>query len=1273
MLTRLSKLILSFGASADFYGRLARACAVLALLFCGATYPAFGQNFTVNSTADVSDQTPGDGKCNTGRIAPDGSGNQECTLRAAIQESNASAGAHQISVPAGTYSLTQPTSCSSPRAGDPQVVTDSFVALCLTGQMTIQGAGSSSTIIDGGRNDRVAIVGGNGIVEIQNVTIQNGQWKNLGYFGNAGGAIINQGSLTLSQSVLSGNISPGAAGAIYNVGTLVIESSTLIGNTASGDGGAIVNDESLGNVPGTIAISNSTLSDNSSSSNGGAISMFVGPLTITESTLSGNTANTGGAIFVDDGSVVATNTTIAGNQAFQGGGIDNPSGTVSLNGVTIAQNVSKGYYGGGIYDGGALTLENTILGENTINGVQSDCDAIVTLTSKGHNIIQTSNCVFSGATGTDIKGKDPLLGTLASNGGPTQTLALLAGSPALNAGDPDVPGSGGTACAATDERGFFRPQGTQCDIGAFEAVTGFSVTGISPSQGGAGGMVTATVSGSGFVGGASVVLRQAGQPNIVGSPVSVAEGQTALSGSFNLTGASPGAWDLVVTNPNNASVTLRGAFTVAPTQSTSVWVDLVGRSAIRPGLPVLYTILFGNRGNVDALGVPLGLAVPSNFTLDFLFPIVPPPFNSSQALTNWTGVPVQVLAPQPGELNLPLFIPVIPAGYTGTVNLQMELPPGAQHGDTFTVQLSAGNPFFDPALDPNVLSQFVSAAQTYSAANFGVTIPTSLGGSMTSYVSSQLQTAVTNGRNELIGNQGSESEVLSVSELLIDLAAYGATLATSGSPGQDPPSPTPNPCSAGGVLTQGTSCGAAQLPEPPPAPNLPPCTFSNFKNCGVTAPYCTYDLPKFHVSADGTTCLPSPGCTSPVSTISECRPIPIIQAVDPNDKNGPIGVGSAQFTTSLQPFDYNIAFENQATATAPAQQVTIADQLDTANLDLTTFSLGPISFGSYILVPPSGQTQYVGGLDLRPAQNVEVKVQASLNKTTGVATWIFQSIDPATGQLTTDPLAGFLPPDVNPPAGMGAVVYSVQPKSAITTGTTTCNQAQVVFDTNAALNTPTWCNTFDNSPPVSAVSALPPSESSASFTVQWSGTDVGAGISSYSIYVSDNGGAFTAWQQNTTATSAAYTGQIGHTYGFYSIATDLVGNVEGPKTVAEATTTVASPCATDVSSSISITRAGYVYNFGTQRFSQMVTLTNNSGSAITGPVALVLDGLSGNATLFNASGQTSCVAPLGSPYITATTANLAPGGSVSVALQFTDPTKTTISYSTGVLAGTGTR
>jgi CSLREA domain-containing protein len=1236
----------------------------------GAAGPVLAQNFAVNSTADLSDQTPGDGKCNTGRLAPNGS--EECTLRAAIQESNASSGFHQITVPSGTFFLTQPTSCSATRAGQSQVLTDTFVALCITGQMTIQGAGASSTIIDAGHNDRVAVVGGNAIVEIEEVTLQNGKWNHLGYFGNAGGAIINQGNLTVSQSVLSGNISPASAGAIYNVGTLDIESSTLIGNTATQDGGAIFNDNSVLSVPGTIMISNSTISNNGSPSNGGGIMQFVGSLTITESTLSGNSAGSGGAIFIDQASLVATNTTIAGNQASAGGGIENADGTVSLNGVTIAQNISKGFYGGGVFNGGPFTLENTILGENTVGGQESDCDGDA-LTSKGHNLVQHSNCAINGATATNITGSDPLLGSLAANGGPTQTLALLAGSPALNAGDPSIPGSGGTACAATDQRGFLRPQGTHCDIGAFETVAGFTVTAITPIQGGSGGTVTGTVSGSGFVAGATVALRRAGQTSIVASPVAVEKGQAALIASFNLTNAAAGAWDLVVTNPDNTSATLPGAFTIGPIQSPVVWTSLVGRSAIRAGLPVIYTILFGNRGNVDAAGVPLTLSTPSNFLLNLFFPIMPPPFNSMQAVTDWTGAAFQTLAATPDYLNVPLFLPVIPAGYTGSLNIELELPPSEAHGDTFLMQVGPGDIFFNPGLDPVIAGQFVSSAQDYSATVLGVTIPPALSSKLSTYAASQLQAVVTNGRNDLINNLGVESDVYSLAQLVIDIASYGALLATSGVPGQDPPDEPPKPCD-GGVMDPGSNC----IAEPTPAP--PECSAIKAMFGGCAKPPTCSDIPDHHLSSNGKLCLPNPSPQCPASGIPNpilgndprCIVVPLLFSVDPNDKTGPGGVGNSRFVTSLQKFGYNIAFENQASATAPAQQVTITDQLDATNLDLSTFALGPMSFGSFTILPPPGQNHYIGGLDLRPAQNLEVKVQASLNKSTGLVTWVFQSIDPTTGQLTTNPSAGFLPPDVNPPAGMGAVVFSVQPKPAIATNTATCNQGKVVFDFNAAINTPTWCNTFDNTPPVSHVATLPVTETSASFLVQWSGTDVGVGIFGYSIYVSDNAGPFSAFQTNTTTTSAMFTGQLGHTYGFYSIATDLLGNVEGSKTSAEATTTVTSPCATDISSSVSVTRSGDVYNFGTQRFYQTVTLTNNSVSAISGPVSLVLEGLSSNASLFNATGNTTCAAPLGSPYINVTTGSVAPGASVSVVLQFKDPTKATITYSTGVLAGSGT-
>ena len=182
------------------------------------------------------------------------------------------------------------------------------------------------------------------------------------------------------------------------------------------------------------------------------------------------------------------------------------------------------------------------------------------------------------------------------------------------------------------------------------------------------------------------------------------------------------------------------------------------------------------------------------------------------------------------------------------------------------------------------------------------------------------------------------------------------------------------------------------------------------------------------------------------------------------------------------------------------------------------------------------------------------------------------------------------------------------------------------------------------------------------------------GIRYFSVYVSDNGGAFTLWQDRTTAVSANFTGVVGHTYSFYALGTDLVGNVESPKTVADATTQIvnAPQCAADVSAQVQLTRSGFGYNFATRRFVQTVTLKNISGSAVGTPISLVLDSLSSNATLYSPTGTTSCATPAGSPFIN-WLSGLAPGASASIVLQFTNPTKTGITYATRVLAGSGGR
>ncbi len=337
----------------------------------------------------------------------------DCSLREAIQAANTDAavdgctsgsGDDVITLPAGTYTL------SVPGTGE-----DSNAAgdLDITSNVTVNGDGANTTTINGGAIDRVLHIV-SGTVSVSGVTITNGNAPGLA----GGGILVSSGtSLTVANSTIASNTGD-LGGGFSSSGALTIENSTISGNNA------LV---------------------------GAGIRMTSGTVTITNTTISGNNASVGfggGGMLVDAfGAVTVTfsNSTITGNSATNGGGI---------------RILSEG-------PPPEIDLSNTILAGNTTTGSGPDC--LGTITSQGHNLIQnTASCTIAGDTTGNITGQDPLLGSLADNGGPTQTHALRTGSPALGAGSPDQPGSGGKACEATDQRGIARPQGVRCDIGAFE-------------------------------------------------------------------------------------------------------------------------------------------------------------------------------------------------------------------------------------------------------------------------------------------------------------------------------------------------------------------------------------------------------------------------------------------------------------------------------------------------------------------------------------------------------------------------------------------------------------------------------------------------------------------------------------------------------------------------------------------------------------------------------------------------------------------------------------
>ncbi|WP_373547270.1 DUF4114 domain-containing protein [Chamaesiphon sp.] len=274
---------------------------------------------------------------------------------------------------------------------------------------------------------------------------------------------------------------------------------------------------------------------------------------------------------------------------------------------------------------------------------------------------------------------------------------------------------------------------------------------------------------------------------------------------------------------------------------------------------------------------------------------------------------------------------------------------------------------------------------------------------------------------------------------------------------------------------------------------------------------------------------------------------------DPNDIIGPGGTGTDRWLTTDPILPYTIRFENVATATAPAVLVNITHTLD-SDLDLNTFELGDFGFGSTTIIVPDGLQNYTTRLDLRDTIGDFVDFTATLDTATRLVTWKIITIDPLTGEPAEGVTDGFLPPNNANGDGDGFVNYRIKAKGDTPNGASIDAQASIVFDTNAPIVTPVWSNKIDTNAPTSKVQTLTATTAGQNINVTWAGTDDGSGVGKYDVYVAVDSGAYTLWQNQTDKTSGTYTGEIGKTYSFYSIATDGVGRTETKTATAETTT-----------------------------------------------------------------------------------------------------------------------
>jgi CSLREA domain-containing protein/uncharacterized repeat protein (TIGR01451 family) len=459
----------------------------VAALFSAAATAAV---ITVNSAVDADGSTP-DGKCSL----------REAVLAAnadtAVDGCVAGSGDDTVVLPAGTYVLAiAGTNEEGAWSGD----------LDITGNLVLVGAGAGTTILDGGGIDRVLHVDPAcaGIVaDISGVTLRNGLAPDAPiaeYDKASGGGIHNCGTLSLSDVVVSGNSAPyfGQGGGIHNKGLLLGRNVTVSGNSAyrgggmassgslmladsgleaNGASGSIGTGGGLYNIGDAVLVS-VTVHANSAINGGGISNGGDGGMKLINSTVSNNLAtwSIGGGVY-NEASCEVTNSTISGNSAkTSGGGIAN-KGLMSLASTTIANNTAV-TSGGAlfIYNQGLVEIANSLLAGNTVGGVNNICAVPVgSVTSYGYNLADCPNTCGLDEAG-DKTVADAHLGALQNNGGKTLTHALLAGSLAIDGGNPaGCTAEGGTRFLMNDQRSFLRPvdgdgNGTAvCDTGAFES------------------------------------------------------------------------------------------------------------------------------------------------------------------------------------------------------------------------------------------------------------------------------------------------------------------------------------------------------------------------------------------------------------------------------------------------------------------------------------------------------------------------------------------------------------------------------------------------------------------------------------------------------------------------------------------------------------------------------------------------------------------------------------------------------------------------------------
>jgi PKD repeat protein len=641
---------------------------------------------------------------------------------------------------------------------------------------------------------------------------------------------------------------------------------------------------------------------------------------------------------------------------------------------------------------------------------------------------------------------------------------------------------------------------------------------VEPKKAGNAGYVTITVFGGGLVPeSSSILLRKEGTSEIKGINLySPASGQ--LAAQFPLNGAELGKYDFVVKNKDSEQV-LKDAFTVTEAILPEPWVSVSGRGLILFNMWQTYTINYGNKGNVNALGVPLNIAISDLPGMDIEF--IDFKIEANEYIKTNTPEIVELMdtlytvvedyfEPDKDARFYPLYIPVIESNSSKSLHIRVKSP------EDFKIETWVNNSFFE-----------TTSATNKSAATNSSDLPDDQT-KLNACIALSAAHAASSSAMDLVGM------VLPV-DCVYDFATFAFNPWDAAKPEHEVNAALQN--WGYSLASAAISCIGDLTPIKAIKIGLKITSIVNNMYQGYLAQQdCLNAFDPRYKNKKG---------------------VKAVSSFDPNEMIGPSGFSDNNYIAGYNLMPYSVLFENKSSATAPAHIVTITDTLDLSVFDLTDFGFSSFGWGDTILNSLGNKLkEFSMDVDLRPGINLITRVSGKLDTLTGIVKWEFLSLNPETMNLEEDPFIGFLPPNVSSPEGEGFVSFSVGLKKELGTNAEIRNKASIVFDANKPIITNEYLNTLDLDVPESRVYQLKETLENH-FLLEWTGSDKGSGVQYYSIYVLENDTLLYPWLINTTALSAPFEkGEIGSNYKFYSIATDNVSLIENTPDDYDAATTI---------------------------------------------------------------------------------------------------------------------